>query len=216
MRRLLFLVGFLSLTSASGTVGQNARRVLEVPFICQAPTGDWRDPRLQEGCEETCILMAHLYLTGAALSPREAEKAIIAIADYERTSDGNFVDRSISDTALLFAAYFGHPLPVIRRTVTALDIKAEIDRGNPVILPTNGRLLANPHFTIPGPVTHMVMVIGYDDDAGVFITNDPGTRYGARFPYSYQRFMDAIYDYPTGRHAPYKKTSTVMFVVEKT
>jgi hypothetical protein len=199
--------------SAARAFGEAPAVILDVPFVCQAPTGNWRDSRLQDGCEEAVLLMAHLYLTGGTLGPAAAEAALIALADWETAFDGNFYDRSLADTALLFAAYYGHAAPRLRYDVTAADLKGEVAQGRPVIVPTNGRLLANPHYTSPGPVTHMLLVIGYDDTAGVFITHDPGTRFGARFRYPYGRLMDALYDYPTGRHATYRKTAPVMGVV---
>jgi hypothetical protein len=187
---------------------------LEVPFFCQAPLANWADPRQQDGCEEAALMMAQLWLTGSTMTASEAEAEIIAISEWERANYGAFVDRSIADTALLFEHYYGHTNWEIRRDITIDDIKAELAAGNLVIVPTNGRLLANPHFTTPGPITHMVLLIGYDEESGVFITNDPGTRHGKGFLYPYDRLLNAIYDYPTGNHLPYTKTPTVMLVIQ--
>jgi uncharacterized protein YvpB len=197
--------------------------LLEVPFFCQAPSANWSDPRQQDGCEEASLLMAHLWLTNNTMTASEAEAEIIAISEWEQMNYGGFYDRSIADTALLFEEYYGHKNWEIRRHVTVDDIKGELAAGNLVIVPTNGRLLANQYFTTPGPITHMVVVIGYDDDgtpsnndtaAGVFVTNDPGTRHGQGFRYPYERLLNAIYDYPTGKHVPYAKTPTVMLVIK--
>jgi hypothetical protein len=168
--------------------------------------------------------MAHLWLTGGAMTAEEAEAEIIAISEWELANYGGFYDRSIADTAVLFEHYYGHKNWEIRRNVTVDDIKAELAAGNLVIVPTNGRLLANPYFTTPGPITHMLVIIGYDDNGapsnndtatGVFITNDCGTRRGQGFRYGYERLLNAIYDYPTGNHAPYASTPTVMLVVKR-
>jgi hypothetical protein len=222
---VFFAVTISALTAEPAQRAAAATAVLlDVPFFCQAPLANWSDPRQQDGCEEASLLMAHLWLTGGTMTAAEAEAEIIAISEWERANYGAFVDRSIADTALLFEQYYGHTNWEIRRTVTVADIKAELAAGNLVIVPTNGRLLANPHFTTPGPITHMVLIIGYDDDVksnigyddetGIFVTNDPGTRNGKSFRYPYERLVNAIYDYPTGKHVPYTKTATVMLVIK--
>jgi hypothetical protein len=196
---------------------------LEVPFFCQAPTANWGDPRQQDGCEEAVILMAHLWLAGSGgsrggakttITAAEAEAEIIAISEWEKARYGFCEDRSLADTAALFEEYYGHKNWEIKKNVTVAGIKAELAAGNLVIVPTNGRLLANPYFSFPGPVTHMLVIVGYDENDGVFLTNDPGTRRGQSFPYPYERLVAAIYDYPTGRrHVPYRKTAPVMLVI---
>ena len=55
--------------------------------------------------------------------------------------------------------------------------------GKLVIYPANGQMLDNPNFTEPGPIYHMLVITGYDKDT--FITNDPGTRNGFNYKYSY-------------------------------
>lgn len=191
---------------------------LEAPFFCQAPTANWGDPRQQDGCEEAAILMAHLWLSGSGaettMTAAEAEAEIIAISEWEKARYGFYEDRSLADTAALFEEYYGHKNWEIKKNVTAAGIKAELAAGNLVIVPANGQLLGNPYFSSPGPVTHMLVIVGYDENDGVFLTNDPGTRRGRSFPYPYERLVAAIYDYPTGRrHVPYKKTAPVMLVI---
>ncbi|MDR2047901.1 MAG: C39 family peptidase [Treponema sp.] len=191
---------------------------LDVPFFCQAPTANWGDPRQQDGCEEAAILMAHLWLGGSGvkttMTAAGAEAEIIAISEWEKARYGFYEDRSLADTAALFEEYYGHKNWEIKENVTVAGIKAELAAGSLVIVPANGRLLANPYFSSPGPVTHMLVIVGYDEDDGVFLTNDPGTRRGQSFPYPCERLVAAIYDYPTGRrHVPYRKTAPVMLVI---
>jgi len=38
----------------------------------------------------------------------------------------------------------------------------------------------------------MIVIIGWDDEKGIFITNDPGTRKGKSYVYKYQTVLDAI------------------------
>jgi hypothetical protein len=216
-RHLVILTAILAVVPVAGA--EPAIR-LEVPFLCQAPTANWGDPRQQDGCEEAVILMAHLWLAGSGggakttITAAEAEAEIIAISEWEKARYGFCEDRSLADTAALFEEYYGHKNWEIKRNVTVAGIKAELAAGNLVIVPTNGRLLSNPYFSSPGPVTHMLVIVGYDENDGVFLTNDPGTRRGQSFPYPYERLVAAIYDYPTGRrHVPYRKTDPVMLVI---
>ncbi|HYC79667.1 MAG TPA: C39 family peptidase [Candidatus Binatia bacterium] len=189
--------------------------LLDVPFTSQAPTAKWSDPRQQDGCEEASILMAYMWLTGKTYTAREAEAEIIALSDYQEREYGEFVDRSITDTGKLFAEYYNHENYEIRRRIDAEDIKTELAKGNLIIVPSNGQILANPNYTGAGPITHMLPVIGYDDTTREFITNDPGTRNGRQFRFKYDTLINAIYDYETGEHVGYKKTETVMMIVKK-
>jgi hypothetical protein len=190
------------------------RVLLDAPFFPQAPLARWSDPRQQDGCEEAALLMVHLWLTGQTMTAEQAEQEIIRLSEYEALRYGGFVDRSITDVCALFTDYYHHKA-YIRRDVSAEDIRETLARGNLVIVPTNGRILDNPNYTAPGPITHMLLVTGYDDETGQFITNDPGTRNGRGFVFSYERLIAAIYDYPTGGHVEYRPTGTVMMVVEK-
>jgi hypothetical protein len=207
---VLFAVSTAALFAETAVVN------LDVPFFCQAPQANWADQRQQDGCEEASLLMAHAWLAKTALNAAEAEAEIIALSDWIQTvyysgTEAFIPDQSIADTALIFARYYGHRDWEVKRNITAGDIRAELASGNLVIVPTNGRLLANPNFTAPGPITHMLVITGYA--GGAFLTNDPGTRRGKGFPYPYEHLMNAIYDYPTGHHVPYVKTPTVMLVV---
>jgi hypothetical protein len=189
--------------------------LLNVPFFSQAPTANWADPRQQDGCEEASIMMANLWLTGKTMTVKEAEAEIIAMSEWQKEKYGEFVDRSITDTGKMFQEYYGHSKYRVARNITAQDIKDELAKGNLVIVPTNGQILDNPNYTGEGPITHMMPVIGYDDATRQFITNDPGTRNGRQFKFSYDNLMDSIYDYETGSHVGYEKTETIMMVVEK-
>jgi hypothetical protein len=61
-------------------------------------------------------------------------------------------------------------------------------------VPVYAPLLKNPHYADVSPDYHVMVLTGYDDAAGVFIVNDPGTKdgQGLRFPSS--TFMSAIHD----------------------
>ncbi|MEK7548839.1 MAG: C39 family peptidase, partial [Patescibacteria group bacterium] len=79
---------------------------------------------------------------------------------------------------------------------TVEQLKNELAAGRPVIVPASGRTLGNPYFTPPGPIYHMLVLIGYDETS--FITNDPGTKRGAAYRYRPTVLMKSIHDFVPG------------------
>ena len=55
--------------------------------------------------------------------------------------------------------------------------------------------MQNPHFQRGGPIYHTIIITGYDDSDGTFITNEPGTRYGKNYRYGQKLLFDAIRDW---------------------
>lgn len=187
---------------------------LNVPFTPQAPFGNWKDPRQQDGCEEASALMAMRWVFGKGLTLEEAEKEILAISDYELENYGSFHDTSVRDTVgRIFKGYFKYNNVEAKYNITANDIKSELNKGNLIVVPANGQKLKNPYYTPPGPERHMLVVRGYDSDANEFITNDPGTKRGELFRYPASVLMEAIYDYPTGHKEPVREITKAMIVV---
>jgi len=76
------------------------------------------------------------------------------------------------------------------------DIKRQLVAGRPVIVPSAGRLLGNPFYNQPGPIYHMLVLRGYTKTK--FITNDPGTRRGEGYQYSFDVVMQAMRDWNNG------------------
>lgn len=190
--------------------------LLDVPFTSQAPTGNWSDPRQQDGCEEASLLMAWFWLSNTSLSGRDAEEKILDIAEFEKKNYNNYINTSPEDTTKLMREYFGHQKIAIKRKITATDIKLELEQGRLVLIPAYGKALNNPNFTNGGPVHHMLVIRGFDEKKKEFITNDPGTRKGEGYKYSYNTIMNAIFDYQTGSdHDNYFDTDTVILVVSK-
>lgn len=164
---------------------------LDIPFICQAPLGDWSPP-FDHACEEGAILMVHYYLQGRSVNSTEAAQEIREMTDFEKKTYGFYKDSSAEQTAQLIRDYYGYQVKVYY-DISLKDIKEELVQGNPVIVPTAGRLLDNPHFTPPGPIYHMLVIKGYTPTE--FITNDPGTIQGADYPYSYEVLEESIHDW---------------------
>ncbi len=190
--------------------------VHDVPFTPQAPFGDWADPRQQDGCEEASVVMTYRWATGQELTRQEALEEITSMSNWEENTYGGYRDTSAADTrARLLEEFYGYDHARVVYDITLADVKRELAAGNILIIPFNGQILANPNFKPPGPERHMLVVIGYDDTTKTIITNDPGTRLGEKFTYSYQNFEKSFRDYETGNHVPITEERTAMIVVSK-
>lgn len=193
--------------------------ILPVPFTSQAPFAQWSDSRQQDGCEEAGATMAMAWAQGKkTLSKEEAKKSIIAISDFELKKYGEYRDVSLDDLRKwVFIDYFKYDEKKVRveKDIVLADIKKELEKGNLVLVPSDGRLLKNPYFTDPGPKTHLLVIKGYDQKKKQFITNDPGTKRGSDYRYNENILFKAIRAYPTGNHLEIKKVEKKMLVVEK-
>lgn len=189
--------------------------ILDVPFTAQAPSGNWGDPRQQNGCEEAAALMAMAWAREITFTPEEAEKEITGIADYELENYEHFHDTSVQDLVdQVFKGYFQYDKVEIRYDINAEDIKKELENGNLVLAPADGAILNNPFYSEP-PREHMVVIRGYDSNAKEFIVNDSGTSKGEGFRYSENILYEAIYDYKTGYHEPIDEKRKAMIIVKK-
>jgi len=187
----------------------------KVPFTPQAPFGNWKDQRFQDGCEEASVLMAIRWVRGQSLTREEAKKEILKIADWEQKKYKNYRDTSASDTAKrLLNEYYGYKNYEVKNNITLAQIISEVKKNNLVIVPTNGQKLKNPYFTRPGPDRHMLVIIGYDNVKKQFITNDPGTKHGEGYRYNEKILFDAIRDYPTGAHLKIKNEKKAGIIVK--
>lgn len=188
---------------------------ISVPFLAQAPFGDWADPRQQDGCEEASLSMAAHWVNGTSVSKEQGLKEILDAFAWQEKNLGGDPSLSIADTVRVGEGYFGLATLSVRNNVATKDIKNELAAGNIVIAPVDGRALGNPYFTPPGPLEHMLVIVGYDDTKGVFITNDPGTRQGKSFTYSYGRMIGALREYPTGHLEPIAEIKKNVIVVSR-
>ena len=167
---------------------------LDVPFLCQAPLGNWNYP-FGHACEEASALMVHYYLEKKLVSSYEAAQDIKKIVEFEKKTYGFHEDTSAEQTAQFIRDYFGYKVEVYF-DISLDDIKRELVKGNPVIVPTAGRMLGNPYFTPPGPLLHMLVIKGYTPTD--FIVHDTGTKRGADYTYSYQILEKTIHDWGEG------------------
>ncbi len=178
--------------------------LLEAPFTTQAPFGEWNDPRQQDACEEASVLIASKWYTkDMNLTKEEARTKMLDMVNFQKKLYNSYIDTSAKDTAeRLLKAYFGIKNWQVKKVDSYEDIIREIMKKNLLIIPMNGRLLNNPHFTQPAPLRHMLVVIGYDASKEEVITHDPGIGLGKHYRYPVKVLYNAIRDYKTGNHEP--------------
>lgn len=186
-----------------------------VPFAAQAPFGGWDDPRQQDGCEEMSMIMAMHWVNNTPLTLREAYDELMDIVGWEQDTYGYYEDTSATTTAYTIQTYYDHEQVYVIHNPAVEDIISALNRNSVVLAPTDGRLLYNPYFTPPGPDRHMVVITGYDMASQEFITNDPGTRRGENVRYTFTTLMNAIVDYPSGKHEKIDSIRKAVIVVEK-
>lgn len=185
-----------------------------VPFVPQAPTGDWSQSAFQDGCEEASTLMVSLARTGKTMTIEAMRLELLRMAEFQIAKIGHGVDTDLVTTkTILLEEYFGiTDAELLVYDFTLEELKEAVMKGL-VIVPTNGRALGNPNYTPPGPLQHMLVITGYDLEKKEFITNDPGTRKGEGYRYSERVLYEAIREYPTGKHLPIKTERKAMIVV---
>lgn len=193
---------------------------IPVPFTSQAPLANWKDQRQEDGCEEAVSLMAMAWVNGEKggekLTAAAWEKEIIELSDFEQEKYGEYRDVTLSDMVnWIFKDYFEYEKASLKSAASSSDILSELEKGNIVLTPMNGQKLKNPYFTAPGPLTHMILIKGYDYTTKEFITNDPGTKRGADYRYPEDILFGAISVYPTGSHEKIDKIERAMILVEK-
>lgn len=176
---------------------------LPVPFVSQAPFRVWDLP-YKEFCEEASVLTIHYWKQG--VRPPAADQIDLDLKDIQAWEEANlrtWDDTTAEETARVLREKFGHPSARVVRDVTIEQITAELDAGHPVIVPAAGRELSSPYYKPPGPLYHMLVIIGYDEATREFITNDVGTNTkGAGFRFTYDDLYGAMGDWSVERGAP--------------
>lgn len=183
---------------------------LAVPFTSQAPFALW-DAAHEDACEEAALMMVDAFYKNRKFTPQSAENEITSIIEWEKKILGHWEDTTAEETARILREKHGYDDVQIIYNITIEDIKREVAKGHPVILPAAGQLLGNKYFYQPGPLYHMLVVRGWTKD-GLIITNDPGTKRGEGYLYKPDILLNAIHDWNDGDVPNGKK---VMIVVEK-
>lgn len=196
--KLIILSGAIFLALGAGLMRTETELIVfhEVPFVSQAPLGDWKDRRQAYGCEETVALMAIRWARGESLSAQDALEEIIASSEFQLEKYGYYEDTSAADTVeRIMKGYFKFENAALAYDIGINEIKNELKSGRVVLVPINGTAINNPYYEVP---YHMILIIGYDDGKKEFIVNDPGTRHGEKIRYSYETLGESLGDYTSG------------------
>ena len=190
----LVIIIFVSFFLATPVIAAN----LNVPFTSQAPYANWSQP-WQDACEESTIVMVDHFYAGKKLDKKTAREAILKALRIKENKYGWSLDENAEKIVNIINDYYPWEARVVLNPSLA-QIKSEIDNNRPVILPAHGKFLYNPYFQQGGPDYHTVVISGYDDESSEFITQEPGTRHGLDFRYSYDRIMNAMHDFAPGKN----------------
>ncbi|HTW96671.1 MAG TPA: C39 family peptidase [Candidatus Methylomirabilis sp.] len=170
---------------------------LTVPYIKEVPAGTSGGP-WKNACEEASFAMLEQYYTGKKVINLDTAKAFMTMLFAKENSlYGSNVNSDTTQSKYLINTYTDYNAVIVDNPTLA-QIKSELAAGRPVITPHRGSDLHNPNipFLRTGSFYHMMVVIGYDEAARQFITNDPGdTSTGQNHRYDYDVFMNSIHDY---------------------
>lgn len=174
-----------------------AVKTLPVPYVSEAPEGDWSGNWVN-ACEEATIVMVDGFYAGkSSITIEEAKMKLLKLfseQDIMYGSSKNSDSKKIENLISIYTNYKGK----IKTNPSISNLKQEIDNGNPVISLHKGFDLKNPNIPF-SPVKssyHTVVLVGYDDVSEEFITHDPGDgKDGFEHRYSYDDYMDSLHDY---------------------
>jgi len=165
---------------------------LSVPFLVQAPFGNW-DATHEESCEEASLVMVrHYLLKDSVITPENGDREMLSLIDFEN-KNGYKVDVTVWQLNDIANSFYGLKTGRVIENPTITLIKQEISSGHPVIVPAAGKLLGNPNFRGGGPIYHMLVIKGYNNTQ--FVTNDPGTKRGQDYRYKYDILMNALHNW---------------------
>lgn len=160
---------------------------LVVPFTPQAPTANW-DELHNEACEEASSIIVNSFFEGlTTLPPKLVEEEISKLTNWQTKNYGYSLSIDTEETAHMMEQVYGLKTEVV--DISEEAIKQALLDNKLIIYAANGKLLKNPYFKPPGPIYHMLVITGWDEDK--FITNDPGTKRGLNYQYTYDTLYNA-------------------------
>jgi hypothetical protein len=141
-----------------------------VPFTSQAPEGNWQEP-WQSACEEASIVMIQNFYKDTTLDPAQARQQILDVFTLKKLTAPASKDESLERIVEIINSGNLNWQARVVDNPTLTEIKDELAANHPVIAPVYAPLLNNPNYTSPGPTYHVIVITGYDDAKGEFITN---------------------------------------------
>jgi hypothetical protein len=192
-----FFAGTLLLSGGMLLNQQNrslpSQKKIDVPFVSQAPVGDWSEP-WKNACEETSIYMVSSFYQDDEIKRDAAIQRIKEIFAVKNTEFAVSEDESLETIAALIQTLHLPWKAHLVRDPTQDALKAELAQNRPIIVPVFAPALWSANFKGGGPDYHVLVLIGYDDTKKEFIVNDPGTAEGRGLRFPYETFMKAIHD----------------------
>ncbi len=195
------------------SITNSATLSLKVPFTPQAPTGNW-DQLHNEACEEASAIMAAAYFSGdtrTKIPATEVEEEITNLVNWQQNNFGYYLDTTAEETAEMIRGFYNLNAKIVA-DYTEKDIKDALNANKIPIIVAAGRKLGNPNYRQPGPIYHMLVVRGYTTTK--IITNDPGTRNGESYLYSFTTLKNASADWDHTTDT-IDESKSVMIVVSK-
>lgn len=176
---------------------QPKKIILDVPYINEAPDGNFSG-NWKNACEEASMIMVESYYMGKkSVGVKEAMDAMQILFNYEDMVYGSNADSNAQRTRDIINAKLNYTAVVVENP--SIDqIKQQIQQKKPVITLHYGFDLHNPNipFAVNGSYYHQMVVIGYDDTTEEFITHDDGDQEtGANHRYGYNLFMNSLHDF---------------------
>ena len=183
--------------SPTTTLEPRTSQKLPVPYINEAPSGNWSGP-WKNACEEASITMVEFYYRGkTTVTIKEAEAFMTMLFEKQNARYGSNANSDAMQFKYLIDNFTSFKAEIVRNP-TIEQIKNEIDKERPVISLHYGFALKNPNipFLPSGTSYHAMVIIGYDDTTKEFIVNDDGdTKTGAGHRYGYDLFMSSLHEY---------------------
>lgn len=179
------LVGLLMLPTVAS--------LLVVNFTSQSPFGDWNQP-WQDACEEASLVMVDSFYHHRELNSSIAAQAILNVIKMKEKYYGASLDENAEQMADMVNRFFSWEARVVENP-TLEQMKKQLDEKQPIILPVDGKRLKNPNFLNGGPDYHVIVLSGYNEKKKVFVSQDPGTKKGHNYEYSYDIIMSAMHDF---------------------
>lgn len=166
---------------------------IELPFVSQAPYGEW-DPLHEDACEEASMSLVYRHYNNLPINKETVEDDIQKNVAWQEER-GYGLSITAEEVKTILKQYFNLDSYILENPAID-DLKSELFNDNLIIVPCAGRVLANPYYSGEGPLYHMLVLTGYDRNE--FITHDVGTRRGEDYKYKYDHFIDSIRDWNGG------------------
>lgn len=199
IKKYLPVFVFASLLFCNNTVlaTEKSTVLLKVPYTSEIPNGSWIKP-WNNACEEASIVMVKGYYFGyETITKQIAINDMSPLFKIEDKIFGSNADTDAARTAKLINDYTDFTA-TIKENPTVEEIKNELVEGRPVIAMLNMKNIVTPNhrFRAGGSYYHVLVIIGYDDTTGEFITNDNGNAItGAGYRYKYTDILKNLHDF---------------------